>query len=199
MKFYTKLFDSKPAVKDPHRWKDIVECAGMYDRAVIEVREYDENAEISEDQRKWLHCEAGPIRLIINQYHWSFRDSKEYCKVEWGRQWFVVELTDENIDKTDGIFRWECRKSTCRKLHHATEAVYDVSTETGEVIRVCPNCTGDLYPIAIKSIMKVSHTKVNLWFREMIEHFPRHPESKEQILFAPDKEWFKNKEKKEQS
>lgn len=196
MIYQTKSYEGEPAVQDGFKWRDIYDLAGSFHRAIIEVREYDENAEISEDQRKWVHCEAGPIRLIMDQYAWSFRDAKEYCKVEWGRKWFVVELTDENIDKVDGIFRWECCKAKCRKLYHPLEiTVYTDNDDS--VVRCCPACGSEgLTPIAIKSIMKVSVNKVNMWFREMIEHFPKHPETKEQILFAPDKKWFKKKEKK---
>lgn len=194
-KYYTKTIDGLPAVKD-FKWRDIYNMAGSFHRSVIEVKEYDENAEISEDQRKWVHCEAGPIRLIMDQYAWSFRDAKEYCKVEWGRKWFVVELTDENIDKTEGVLRFECRRAACGKFFHVLDIRLTLDEDTGEISRVCPNCGGVVYPIAIKSIMKVSHKKVNMWFREMIEHFPRHPETKEQVLFGPDKEWFKKKEGK---
>ena len=195
MKFLTKSYDGVPAVQDGKKWRDIYDLAGSFHRAIVEVREYDENAEISEDQRKWLHCEAGPIRLIMTQYAWSFRDAKEYCKVEWGRKWFVVELTDENIDKTDGVFRWECRKVGCRKLIHPVDIV--IAKAPYGYIRKCPHCGNvEIKPIAIKSIMDVSVTRTNLWFREMIEHFPRHPETNEQILFEPDKDWFKKKENK---
>jgi hypothetical protein len=181
-------------VQNGATWRNIFDLAGSFNRAIVEVREYDENAEISEQQRKWLHCEAGPIRELMRS-GWSFREAKEHCKVEWGRPWFVVELTDDNFKDVDGIFRWECRKSLCRKIIHPLDVISDVSTDTGEVIHVCPSCSSDIFPIALKSIMDVSVAKTNLWFAEIWAHFPKNEDGTPRVQ-QPDPNWSKKKEKK---
>lgn len=153
------------------QWPEIYRACEKHHWFVVEVRKYDELAEISEAQRKWLHCKNGPIRELMRE-GWSFRDAKEHCKVEWGRPWFVVELTDANYKRVEGVLRWECRKVTCRKLIHPM----DIRTRyDGDSIRkLCPYCgQSDVKPIAIKSIMRVSVKHTNLWFKEIFAHFPR--------------------------
>ena len=183
MNFLTKNIDGVPAVQDG-TWQDIIDEAGKHRRSVIEVREYDENAEISQQQRKWLHCAAGPIRELVRS-GWSFREAKEYCKVEWGRQWFVVELTDDNVAKTDGVFRWECRDFKCRKIMHPMDILID-----GDGERFCPHCKSDVYPIALKSIMGMSVKKINLWFAEIWAHFPKNEDGTARVQ-QPDPNWSK--------
>ena len=120
---------------------------------------------------------------------WSFRDAKEHIKVEYGRQWFVVELTGDNFKNIDGVFRWECRKPTCRKLIHPLDikSLYDGA----KIRKFCPHCSqSGVKPIAIKSIMDVSVKKTNLWFNEIFEHFPKKPDGTPRVP-QPDPDWNK--------
>ena len=162
-------------------WDGIHKAAAKYHRAKIEITDFDAQ-EISEQQRKWLHCKAGPIRELMRE-GWSFRDAKEYLKVEYGRGIFVVELTDDNFSKIDGVFRWECRRATCRKLIHPMDILIDEDS-----IRCCPYCSNQegalLIPIALKSIMDISVKKINLWFDEIFAHMPK--------IQPPDPDWKKN-------
>ena len=138
--------------------------AAKHHRSKVTVEEYTGKDEISEAQRKWVHCKSGPIRKLVAE-GWSFREAKEHIKVEYGRQWFVIELTDDNFKKVDGVFRWECRKPLCRKLLHPLDVVID---EYGA--SVCPECYGEIHPIALKSIMDVSVKNTNKWFKEIFAH-----------------------------
>lgn len=147
--------------------------------------------EISEAQRKWLHCEAGPIRELMRA-GWSFREAKEHVKVEYGRQWLVRELTPQNFNVIDGVFRWECRKPTCRKLIHPMSSV--IRDGGGAYLRWCPHCNSLLYPIALRSIMDLSVKKTNLWYQEIFAHFPKNPDGTPRVP-RPDPGWDKKKEK----
>lgn len=146
--------------------------------------------EISDAQRSWLHCEAGPIQELMRA-GWSFREAKEHVKVEYGRQWFVVDLTPENFNKIDGVFRWECRKSLCRKLIHPIGVKF-AHSEDGVTpdMRICPYCQSldSLHPIAIKSIMDLSVKKTNMWFNEIFAHMPN--------ILQPDPDWDKKPSKR---
>lgn len=153
-------------------------------RSRVTVEDLDK-VEISEAQRHWLHCKAGPIRELMRA-GWSFRDAKEHIKVEYGRQWFVVELTPDIFNKIDGVFRWECRKVTCRKLIHPMNSVS--RDGGGKYLRWCPHCGELLYPIAIKSIMDMSVKKIKLWMNEIFEHFPKNPDGTPRVP-QPDSEW----------
>ncbi len=173
-------------------WLEIQEEAAKHHRAKVEVTKYSEAAEISDKQRKWLHCDAGPIKELMRG-GWSFRDAKEFIKLEYGREWFVVELTDDNFNKVEGIFRWECNRATCKKLFHALD-ILGCRDDSGQY---CPNCSvyDSLRPIAIKSIMNVSVKKTNLWFAEIFEHFPKNEDGSPRIQ-EPDPEWSKKLSKK---
>lgn len=185
--FITNTIDGVAAVQD-NTWEDVQVEAAKHHRSAIEVRKYDEIAEISEQQRKWLHCKAGPIRELMRE-GWSFRDAKEYVKVEYGRQWFVVELTDKNCNEVDGVFRWECKRVACRKLIHPVDVLYYVDNyENAPVKRQCPHCGNvQLKPIAIKSIMAVSVKNTNFWFAEIFDHMPK--------ILPPDPDWELNEQK----
>lgn len=170
--------DGQPAAG----WKRIYAACAKHHRFVVEVRKRDDVAEISEQQRKWLHCEAGPIRELMRG-GWSFREAKEHVKVEYGRQWFVVELTNKNCGTAEGVFRWECRKSVCRKMVHPLHT----KAQRSYTNRYCPHCLeqrgvwSDLYPVVIKSIMDVSVKHTNLWFDEIFAHMPK--------ILPPDPDW----------
>lgn len=191
--YITNRIDGQAAVlctdDEKITWDDIKAEAAKNIRSKVEVTPYDSQDEISEAQRKWLHCKNGPIRELMRG-GWSFRDAKEHVKVEYGRQWFVVELRHDNFKRIDGVFRWECKKALCRKLIHPMDIF---ATQDGR--RLCPFCEGIVKPIAIKSIMDVSVKKTNLWFDEIFAHFPKNENGKPRVE-QPDPKW-KIKEKKE--
>ncbi len=185
--FFTKKVNDEAA----GNWDGIFAEAAKHHRAKITVESYTDKDEISDQQRKWLHCQAGPIQELMRD-GWSFRDAKEYIKVEYGREWFVVELTDDNVDNTKGYFRWECRNVDCRKVTHPLDIlVMYIDYKYG---RFCPNCWetkqqhNEVYPIAIKSIMDVSVKNTNLWFGEIWTHFPKNHDGTAKIL-QPDPDW----------
>lgn len=191
--FLTKQVDIEGVKKASGNWqgKDgIYAEAAKHRIAQVEVTAYDPDNEISEQQRKWLHCKAGPIRAKVRE-GWSFREAKEWVKVEYGRQWFVVELTDDNAANVEGVFRWECRKSICRKLIHPMQAL----SMTGTKARYCPYCSeirnenSKLYPIALKSIRDVSVKKTNRWFAEIFAHMPG--------IKQPNPDWEKDEKEKD--
>ncbi len=174
-------------------WKAIQTEAAKHHRARITVESYTDSDEISDKQRGWIHCKAGPIQELMRE-GWSFREAKEHLKIEYGRQWFVVELTGENFKDIDGIFRFECKTVLCRKLIHPMDALR-FTTATGD-IRFCPYCNSEsLKPVAIKSIMDVSVKNTNLWFAEIFAHFPKNHDGSLRIQ-QPDPEWSKKLKKK---
>lgn len=178
MIFITERKEHEDEIAAAGDWNAIMAEAAKYHRAKVVVEEYSDKDEISEQQRKWLHCEAGPIRELMRS-GWSFREAKEHLKVEYGRHIFVVELTDDNFRRIKGVFRWECKRSLCHKLIHPM----DIIANAGKV-RLCPYCQHvGIKPLAIKSIMDISVKKTNLWFDEIFAHFPK--------IQPPDKEWKK--------
>jgi len=122
---------------------------------------------ISAQQRKWLHCKAGPVRVLIGQ-GWSTESAKLFLKVRYGRSFFVTEITDDNAGKAIGVFYWECRRANCSNTFLPNQVI--ISNEE----RLCPNCFGnDLRPIAVKSIMDVAVSDIGLWFENIFDAYPR--------------------------
>ncbi|HDY87964.1 MAG TPA: hypothetical protein ENH82_07625 [bacterium] len=188
--FFTKKVEGEAA----GNWDGIFAEAAKHHRAKITVESYTDKDEISDQQRKWLHCQAGPIQELMRD-GWSFRDAKEYIKVEYGRHWFVTILTDDNIKKATGYFRWECQHVDCKKIIHPVDILI-YSTGSAHSVRHCPNCQGvALIPIAIKSIVDVSVKNTNLWFKEILTHFQKNHDGTPKIL-QPDPEWNKKLSKK---
>ena len=191
MDFITNKVGEVAAMQD-HHWSDVQVAAARFKRARIIVESYSEEKEISDQQRKWLHCKDGPIRERMKE-GWSFREAKEYVKTEYGREWFVVELDEENINTTKGVFRWECRNVDCRKVMHPMDVDLIQDELTSEFFRFCPNCwetkgqINGVYPIAIRSIMDVSVKKTNMWFDENFAHMPK--------IKPPDSDWKESTKK----
>ena len=182
MIFFTKLFDKVPAVQDGKTWKNIYGEAGRHHRSIIEIKEYNENSEISDQQRKWLHCKAGPIRELVKT-GWGFDDAKLHLKVAHGREWFVTYVTPDNYHKLKGDLYWECEGLMCRKLIHPAIVEYADSK------RVCPFCKKpDIRLIAVKSIMNVSVKNTTEWFHNIWDKFPR--------IKRPDPNWPRKKKVK---
>lgn len=184
-KFITKTVDGLVSSKVTDLYEEIKKEAAKFHRARITIED-DEKLEISEKQSHWLHCKAGPVRELMRD-GWSFRNAKEHCKVEWGREWFVVRLTNENYKETKGVFRYECKAVLCRKLIHPL----DIRRSDDESQRpLCPHCGLLTVPIAIKSIMDIPVSNINLWFDEIFEHFPKNADGTVRVK-QPDKNWRK--------
>ena len=177
--FKGKTRDGKPCLW----WKDVhTECA-KHHTFILEFRPYDENAEISGQQRKWLHSDWGPIHLYMKEEKKTFADAKIFVKVMYGREWFVTVITDDNVDKAIGPAYWECKKTQCQEIFHIKKAF----AEPGK--RTCSKCGSiDIQLIAIKSINDISVRQTQLWFDEI---FDKHP-----ILKKMYDEW-KEKEQAE--
>ncbi len=183
-RFRGKTEDNHPVCK----WNGV---GGVYEECVkhkqfiVEVREYSEKAEISDGQRKWLHCEEGPIRELV-RLGWSFKDAKNHLKIAHGRQWFVKDVTEQNFQKVKGELFWECQIAVCRKLAHP--AIMEFIDRTTGPVRVCPFCySDDIKLIAIQSIMDKSIGITNKWFDEIFAAYPK--------ILPPDPNWKKKKGK----
>lgn len=163
-------------------WDGIQKAAAEHHVARITI-ENNEKLEISEQQRKWLHCKAGPIRKLM-EGGWSFREAKEHLKAEYGREWFVVELTNKNFKEIDGIFRYECKAVLCRKLIHPMDII---TSDCNCQRKLCPFCGKITKPVALKSIMDVSTRNINLWFSEIFAHM--------KDIEQPNPEWEKEDKK----
>lgn len=164
-------------------WKMIEKKAAQYENGIVEVRDGEKEA-ISDQQRAWLHCDSGPIRMLMAE-GWSVEDAKLYLKTRFGRHIFVQDVTGENFQKVRGILRWECHYAFCEKLVHPIKVqaeVIDKDTDSPKVVRRCPYCRhSDLRLIAIQSIMDTEINQITEWFEQIFNAFPD--------LKKPDKEW----------
>ena len=165
-------------------WPEIYRECEKYSRFIIEVREYDENAEISDQQRKWLHGKMGPIHHYMKDKRATFADAKNFVKVRYGREWLVTVITNENIDNAVGVPYWECKQTQCQEVFHIAKAL----TEPGK--KTCCKCGSEnIQLIAIRSTMDVSIHQTYLWFNEIFDKIP--------ILKKLYDEWKEKQEKKE--
>jgi len=161
-------------------WKSIYKACETFHRFGIEVFDLDQRT-ISEQQRKWLHCDNGAIRVIMKAEKKTFMDAKVFLKVRFGRAFFVEYITPENYQKVKGVPYWECQNTFCKEVSHVAVMGY----ENG--IRQCPKCGNiDIKLIAIKSSEDQPIKTINLWFKEMISKIPNLPE--------PNPEWDKTKQ-----
>lgn len=177
-RFYSKLIGGRPAAN----WPAIQAEAGKYGRALIEICDADaaeaeaKKAEISDQQRKWLHCKAGPVRALMAD-GWGSDDAKNHLKVKHGRDIFVREVTEENFKKAKGELFWECQIAVCRKLIHPAIVVF----QDGK--RACPICgSEEIKLIAIRSIMDTSVKKINKWFDNIFSAMPG--------IKPPNPDWY---------
>jgi hypothetical protein len=171
MIFKGQTIQNQPAAQ----WKAVYNECRKYPRFVVEVREYSEETEISDQQRKWLHCDNGPVRQLMAE-GWSFIDAKNHLKRAYGRQWFVKYISEKNFKTVTGEAWWECQAALCNTLIHPVNIGY----KDGK--RSCPLCGNHkIKLIAIQSIMDKSVKTINLWFDEIFNAMPRLPK--------PDPNW----------
>ncbi|MDO8302665.1 MAG: hypothetical protein Q7T18_05440 [Sedimentisphaerales bacterium] len=107
-KFKTKRIDGVAAAD----WPAIHLAAAKHEQAIIEVRAYDPDKEISDQQMKYLHA------VVIKEYS-SFTghspwESEQFLKREAGEQWFMQEIRPEESRR--GLVMFECLNPHCRKL-----------------------------------------------------------------------------------
>jgi len=158
-------------------WPLMYKLCEQYHRFGIEIFDLD-TREISEQQRKWLHCDNGPIRRVMKSEKMTFMDAKVFLKVRFGRSFFVKLITADNCNKIEGTPYFECL--TCHEIIHVAKLNY----EKGE--RCCPECGSiELQLIAVGSSEAVSIKIINMWFDEIFSKIPG--------LEEPDPKW---KEKK---
>lgn len=81
--FYTHRVDELAA----GNWKAIQVEAAKYQRAVVEVREYDPEAEISDQQRKYWF--AVPVKHYADWAGYDKRSAEREIKIRFADQWFI--------------------------------------------------------------------------------------------------------------
>jgi hypothetical protein len=81
--FYSETID-KQACAD---WRGIQAEAARYRHAVIEVREYDEEREVTLQQFAYLHAVVWPT--LAKHWYCSKAEAELRCKRQWGAQWMV--------------------------------------------------------------------------------------------------------------
>lgn len=161
-------------------WPKLYKLCEQYHRFGIEVFDLD-TREISDQQRKWLHCDNGPIHRLMAE-GWSFKDAKNHLKRAYGKHLFIKYITGKNFKTATGEVWWECQVAFCNTLIHPVNIGY----KNGK--RCCPLCgSHKIKLIAMKSIMDLSVKKTNQWFDAIFDAMPNLPK--------PDPDWKENKNK----
>ena len=123
---------------------------------------------ISEKQNSWLHCENGPIRVLMKKNKMGFMEAKVYLKTEFGKHWFVRSVNGDNYESAKGVLYWYCLEPLCEQT-----AIHILRIAREGNIRQCPKCgSGEIRLIAVKSINQVSVKNIKLWFDEITRHYP---------------------------
>ena len=160
-------------------WDDIKTEAAKYPRSLITVERFNPERAISAQQMKWVHCEDGPIRIYSEIGH-SLAESENYLKRQCGRQWFIVDITDDNWWESTGEIYYECRHSLCGQIFRP-----NLVRCIAGILR-CKECGGkDIHLIAIKSKTGLTVNETTDWFNNMFDFMESigHPVSK------PNKNW----------
>ena len=89
MIFHGQTIDKQPATN----WKAIQDECALYNRFTIEVTEFNEEREISNQQMKYLHAAVFP--LIAERFHMSELEAEDHCKALCGEHWFVKKIGDK--------------------------------------------------------------------------------------------------------
>ncbi|MDD5459738.1 MAG: hypothetical protein PHF37_10145 [Phycisphaerae bacterium] len=154
-------------------------------RFIIEVRPWDEAKEISLQQMKWIHCDAGPIKLFADFQGVSLLDAELELKRKCARKLFVIEVSGHNWEKLiNGRFFYECQRSICNKL------VYPHRVMIVGRKRVCPHCGhASVRLIHINSKTSLSAKQTTEWMKSMVSFC----EDLKIKIQMPDKDWKENK------
>ena len=110
-------------------WPRIQLEAAQYPRFIVEVRKYDETAEISIQQMRYLH--AVIIKEFAKQMGFSDWYVKLWLKREYGRQFFMADVV-EGEDRR-GQIMFECQNTFCNHLFYLPHRV------KGDKF-LCPEC-----------------------------------------------------------
>jgi hypothetical protein len=178
MEFLTHKINDEAAIENG-TWQDVQKEAAKNLRSKIVVS--DANAiNISDEQRGWIHCENGPVRFIMKTHKITFLDAKVFCKVHFGRSFFVKLITADNCNKIEGIPYFECL--SCREIIHVAKLNYEQGG------KCCSSCgSKELQLIAIASSEKQSVKTISLWMKELIDKLH---------LAEPDAEWWNDQKEK---
>ena len=173
-------FEGKTENGDPVAdWDAVYAAAAKHRRFMIKVLKWSDAAEISREQTGWLHCKDGPYAHLSEFMGCSLIEAELYLKVNCGRDYFVEEVIEENVESLTGHVRYECLWSFCRKLVHPARI-------HGDMLTRCPYCDhGTLGLINIKSKKSQSVAKTNEWFKSIYTHM----EELGCPIEMPDKDW----------
>lgn len=169
--FKTKRIDGQAAAD----WKAIQLAAAKHEQALIEVRAYDPDNEISAQQMKYYHA------VVIKEYSrftghspWA---SDQFLKRRAGSEWFVSEIKFEEPRR--GLLMFECLKIECQRL-------FLVPRRGDAGVYHCPNCGSD----DIKLFFMLSKTELSTRdFGEYLHNCWDFMESINRPVQPPDRNW----------
>ena len=122
--FKGRTVDNQPTAK----WPAIYKACKKHERFLVEIRKYDEAAEISLQQMRYWH--SMPVKLYSEHTGNSLWVSEQWLKRECGSQWFLLEVEEEESRR--GQIMFECQDPNCRHLFILPGKM------RGKY--VCPNC-----------------------------------------------------------
>ena len=132
---------------------------------IVEVRKYDPQKEISYNQMKYIHCDAGPIKLFAEFQGCSNLESELQLKRECGEHLFIKELTGQTwveLCELRGKSYFECKNTLCRLL----ALPQDMIKVDGK--RACPMCkTLEPRVVMILSKTELTTKQTNEWIENM--------------------------------
>ena len=76
-------------------WPAIQQKCAKWDRYIVEVRQLDEQREISRKQMAWLHCDNGPFAMLSDHVGCSRLTAELLLKKKCGESLFIKEIDGE--------------------------------------------------------------------------------------------------------
>jgi hypothetical protein len=178
--FKGRTIDGQPSAV----WPKIYAACAKHDRFIVDIRKYDESAEISIQQMKYWH--STPVKLYAEHTGNSTWLSEQWLKRECGEQWFMQEVKEEESRR--GRIMFECMNVHCRHL-------FTIPRRSGVTSEyVCPLC--ERHTIRMFFMLSKTELKVND-FIQVLQNTWDFMESINCRCPPPDPNWRINKQMKQ--
>jgi len=153
-------------------------------KAMVEVRKYNRQQEVTLAQMAYIHCQNGPIKMYAKEHGYSDLEAELILKRHCGEHLFVHELKGDNwfnMMEKKGVAYFECVSPLCRRLTEPEHIKRDGLT------RVCPHCwTKQPRVIIILSKTELNTKQTAEWIESMYHWLRDEHRIKVEL---PNKEW----------
>lgn len=146
-----RIFKGKTVGNQPcAHWKHIYAECKKHEQFIVEIRKYDEDTEISDQQRKYFH--AVPVKHYAEHTGHSMLKAKILLKRHIAPDLFMKNVRPKESRR--GSIMFECTDAYCKDLMYLP-----AQDEHGAY--VCPLCHSDVRMFFMLSIMELKIKQVN--------------------------------------